>query len=341
MTLVLRRLALCLVSLSLGPAWGQSGTVNAICSTDQSWCEMAANEFQKATGIRVLQTRKPTGEALAQLRAEAANPKTDLWWGGTGDPFLQAAEVGLLEAYRPTYPDDLHGWSVRQYAMTQNRVGGFYTSAIGFGWNTELLKKKKLPAPQCWSDVIKPVYKGEIEISHPASSGTAYTILAGLVQLMGEDAAFEYLKALHKNVTQYTRSGTAQAPNVAKGEVAVGISFIFGFDGWRHNKYPVATTAPCEGTSYEIGGIALIKGTRNLDHAKRYYDFLMSPQGQAIGAKAGSFQTPANKTFKPDPRIPAMDSVRLIKYDFEKYGKAAERRRLLERWTREVESLPR
>ena len=88
-------------------------------------------------------------------------------------------------------------------------------------------------------------------------------------------------------------------------------------------------------------GIALIKGTRNLDHAKRYYDFLMSPQGQAIGAKAGSFQTPANKTFKPDPRIPAMDSVRLIKYDFEKYGRAAERRRLLERWTREVESLPR
>ncbi len=341
MAINLRALALSLASLSFSMAWGQSGSVNAICSTDQSWCEMAAAEFQKTTGIRVLQTRKPTGEALAQLRAEAANPKTDLWWGGTGDPFLQAAEVGLLEAYRPTYLDDLHGWSVRQYAMTQNRVGGFYTSAIGFGWNTELLKKKKLPVPQCWSDVIKPIYKGEIEISHPASSGTAYTILAGLVQLMGEDAAFEYLKALHKNITQYTRSGTAQAPNVAKGEVAVGISFIFGFDGWRHNKYPVAAAAPCEGTSYEIGGIALVKNARNLDNAKRYYDFLMSAQGQAIGAKAGSFQTPANKTFKPDPRIPSMDAVRLIKYDFEKYGKAAERRRLLDRWTREVESLPR
>jgi iron(III) transport system substrate-binding protein len=50
---------------------------------------------------------------------------------------------------------------------------------------------------------------------------------------------------------------------------------------------------------------------------------------------------PANKTFKPDPRIPPLDPVRLIKYDFEKYGKASERRRLVERWTREVESLPR
>ena len=330
-----------LSAVSASVAMAQSGTVSAICSTDQAWCELAASEFQKATGVRVLQTRKPTGEALAQLRAEAANPKTDLWWGGTGDPYLQAAEIGLLEAYRPAYINDLYAWSVRQYAMTQNRVGGFYTSAIGFGWNTELLKKKNLPEPKCWADVIKPIYKGEIEISHPASSGTAYTILAGLVQLMGEDPAFEYLKALHKNVTQYTRSGTAQAPSVAKGEVAVGISFIFGFDGWRYNKYPVATAAPCEGTSYEIGGIALLKGARNPELARRYYDWLMSPVGQQIGARANSLQSPANKTFKPDPRIPSVDNVRLVKYDFEKYGKAAERRRLLERWAREVESLPR
>jgi iron(III) transport system substrate-binding protein len=319
----------------------QQQTVNALCSTDQSWCELAAQEFTRATGVRVLQTRKATGEALAQLRAEAANPKTDLWWGGTGDPFLQAAEAGLLEPYRPAYLDQLHGWSVRQYALTQNMVGGFYTSAIGFGWNTEVLKRKKLHEPRCWADLIKPEYKGEIETSHPASSGTAYTILAGLVQQMGEEQAFDYMKKLHRNVTSYTRSGTAQAPNVAKGEVAVGVSFIFGFDMWRHNKYPVKAVAPCEGTSYEIGGIALVKNARNPAAAKRYYDWLMSAEGQAVGGRANSLQVPANKTFRPDSRIPLLDDVRLIKYDFEKYGKAAERRRLLDRWTREVESLPR
>ena len=76
-------------------------------------------------------------------------------------------------------------------------------------------------------------------------------------------------------------------------------------------------------------------------HIRRYYDWLMSPAGQSIGAKVNSLQSPANRTFTPDPRIPKMDSVRLIKYDFEKYGKAAERKRLLDRWQREVESLPR
>ena len=58
--------------------------------------------------------------------------------------------------------------------------------------------RKRLPEPKCWSDVIKPIYKGEVEISHPASRRYGYAILARLVQLMGEDAAFEYMKALHK-----------------------------------------------------------------------------------------------------------------------------------------------
>ena len=71
----------------------QAATVNAICSTDQSWCEMAAQAFTKATGVTVLQTRKATGEALAQIRAEAANPKTDIWWGGTGDPFYKRLKL--------------------------------------------------------------------------------------------------------------------------------------------------------------------------------------------------------------------------------------------------------
>jgi iron(III) transport system substrate-binding protein len=335
-------LALALLAAALHAPARAQGVVNAICSTDQSWCELAAQEFSRATGVRVLQTRKPTGEALAQLRAEAANPKTDLWWGGTGDPYYQAAEMGLLEPYRPGYLGDLHGWAVRQYAMSQNQVGGFYTSAIGFGWNEEVLKKKNLPAPKCWKDLLDPRYKGEIETSHPASSGTAYTILAGLVQLMGEDAAFDYLKKLHRNVTQYTRSGTAQARNVARGEVAIGVSFIFGFDNERlTNKFPVVAAAPCEGTPYEIGGIALVKGSRNPEAARRYYDWLMSPAGQQVGARANSLQVPANKTFRPDPRIPSLEGVRLIKYDFEKFGKAAERKRLVDRWTREVESLPR
>jgi hypothetical protein len=118
---IIAGLALCFGALG---AQAQ-GVVNAICSTDQSWCELAAQEFSRATGIRVLQTRKPTGEAFAQIRAEAANPKTDLWWGGTGDPFYQAAEAGLLDPYRPDYLDQfarLGGAAVRHEPEPRGRL---------------------------------------------------------------------------------------------------------------------------------------------------------------------------------------------------------------------------
>lgn len=315
--------------------------LNAYCSTDQAWCELAASEFTKATGIKVQQTRLPTGEALARIKAEAANPKVDIWWGGTGDPFLQAAEEKLLDAYRPTYLNQLHDWAVRQYDLSNNMVGGFYTSAIGFGWNTELMKKKNLPVPKCWMDLLDPKYKGEVEMANPGTSGGAYTIVAGLVQTFGEEKAFDYMKRLHKNITSYTRSSNAQGKSVARGEVAIGISFMFGFDDERYAGFPVQSGPACEGAGYEVGGIALVKGARNPAEAKRYYDWLMSAEGQATGGKAGSFQSPANKTFKPDARIPSMEGVKLVNYDFKKYGSSAERRRIIERWEREVNSQPR
>ena len=330
------------VSAGLFAAPSMAQQVNAYCSTNQSWCELAATEFSKATGIKVVQTHLGTGEALARLKAESANPKTDIWWGGTGDPFLAAAEEKLLDVYRPAYTMDLHDWSVRQYDMSGNAVGGIYTSFIGLGWNEDVLKKSNLPAPKCWADLADPKYKGHVEMANPGSSGGAYTIVASLIQIMGEDKAFDYMKRVHKNMTQYTKSSQAQAKNVARGEATIGISFLFGFDEERFAGFTsVKSVTPCEGTGYEVGGIALIKGSRNADNAKKYYDWLMSPVGQGIGAKANSLQNPANKTFKQDAKIPTMDGVKLINYDFKKYGASAERKRILERWEKEVNSLPR
>ncbi len=77
--------------IALLPSWAfaqvQTNQVNVICSTNQEWCDAAARGFSAVTGVKVMQTRKATGEALAQIKAEANNPKTDLWWGGTGDLF--------------------------------------------------------------------------------------------------------------------------------------------------------------------------------------------------------------------------------------------------------------
>src|ERR1044072_1366372 len=68
------------------------GNLTVYCSPQEEWCQLMVNEFQKATGITVAMTRKSSGQTFAHIKAEPANPKGDIWWAGTGDPPLQAAE---------------------------------------------------------------------------------------------------------------------------------------------------------------------------------------------------------------------------------------------------------
>src|SRR4030095_13633329 len=119
----------------------------------------------------------------AQVKAEASNPKGDIWWGGTGDPHLQAAEEGLTEEYKSPVLDQLHDWAKKQAEQSGYKTVGVYGGALGFGCNTELLAEESLAETKCWDDLIKPEYKGEVQIANPNSSGTAYTALATFVQM--------------------------------------------------------------------------------------------------------------------------------------------------------------
>jgi iron(III) transport system substrate-binding protein len=329
------------VLASLAGGASAQGTVNVICSVQADWCNMISTVYARTTGVKINLALKGSGEALAQLIAEKDNPKTDVWFGGTGDPHLQAAELGLSLEYRSPSLPQLYPWAQQQAQQSGYKTVGVYSGPLGFGYNTELLKKKKLDAPKSWVDLLKPAYKGDIQVANPASSGTAYTMIATLVQLMGEDKAFEYLKGLHKNVSQYTRSGTGPIKAVARGETAVSISFVHDAPQEKMQGFPVETVTPSEGTGAEIGSMSIIKGARNLDQAKKFYEWALTPQAQTFGAAAKQYQLPSNKATAVDANVPDFKKIKLIDYDYAKYGASAERRRLIARWEKDVNSLPR
>ena len=313
--------------------------LNVICPVQAEWCSLAATEFEKDTGIKVAMTLKGSGESFAQIAAERANPKLDLWFGGTGDPHLQAAEQGLTDEYRSPRLADLHPWAQRQAEQSKYRTVGLYLGILGIGYNTEFFAKRKLAPPACWRDLVKPEYKGEVQLANPNASGTAYTAIASLVQVMGEEDAYKYLKALHANVNQYPRSGVAPIKAAARGETGASISFIHDVVTEAQAGFPVKAVAPCEGTGYEIGSMSIVKGARNLDNARKFYDWVLTPKAQALAAQAKQFQLPSNVAAPVSPLSPKTADVKLINYDFAKYGTSAERKRLLERWDREVGSI--
>lgn len=314
--------------------------LNLYCTVQEEWCREMVTAFEKETAIKVNMSRKSSGELYAQVKAEASNPRGDVWWGGTGDPHLQAAEEGLTEEYTSPMNAQLQDWAIKQWEQSKKRTVGVYAGALGYGFNTQLIAKKGIPEPKCWADLLNPKLKDDVQVADPNSSGTSYTMLATVVQLMGEDKGFDYLKQLHKNINQYTKSGAAPAKATSLGETAVGIVFQHDMVTMVVDGGPVKVVAPCEGTGYEIGSMSIIKGAKNMDLAKKWYDWALTPAAQELGAKAKAYQVPSNKSAKAPPQAPDLKTIKLINYDFAKYGSSAERTRLLAKWDKEVKNLP-
>lgn len=310
------------------------------CSPQIEWCNLMVEAFEKETGIKVAMTRKSSGETFAQIKAESRNPKGDVWWGGTGDPHLQAAEEGLTQAYDSPMRGELQDWAINQSNSADGKTIGIYAGALGFGYNTEILEKNKLPVPKCWKDLTKPIYKGHVQMANPNSSGTAYTTLATMVQIFGEDGGFDFMKALHKNINTYTKSGSAPIKAAGRGENTIGIVFLHDVVTQTVSGFPIVAVAPCEGTGYEVGSMSIIKGARNLESAQKFYDFALGKAIQERAKEAKAYQVMSNKAAVPPKEAPKLEDIKLIDYDFKKYGSSAERKRLLAKWDDEVKSLP-
>jgi iron(III) transport system substrate-binding protein len=325
---------LALFLLAAVPAGARSLVV--YCSHDPDACELAAKSFQSETGIETSIVRKPTGEFYAQIRAERANPRADVWYGGTIDPFLQAAAEGLFVEYRSPRVADLQPWARRATERSGFKVAAIYRIIIGFGTSPTILTQKELVAPRCWSDLLAPAYGKEIELANPVTSGTGYTILATLVTLYGEDGAFDYLRKLSPNVVRYTQSGTAQGPSVAHGEVGVGISFVHEFVTQKLAGFEVTIAIPCEGTGDALGGMAILSGAPHPEEARAFYDWALTKPAQELANRTRNLLVPANARAEIRAEAAAFANVKTLDVDPAKFGNPELRKRLLARWQKEI-----
>ena len=295
---------------------------------DTNEAKIYIRAFEEESGIQVHWVRLSAGEVLVRIRSERARPQVALWFGGPSPEFIVAKREGLLAPYAPRMDfdpppgtfDEAHYWT------------GFYFGAIGFASNTEILGRKGISPPISWHDLLTPQFKGEISMAYAYTSGTANTLLAAIVQMMGEDAGFDYIAELNRNVHHYNRSGSACVTQVGFGEVAVGIAFSHDIVKKGPAKgYPVVLSFPKEGTGFEIGAMALVKGGPNQIAAKRFIDWALSVRAQNLMQKW--FRTPLNPNAEVAEGAVTADKVKLIQFD--SIWAANHRQRLVERW-REV-----
>ncbi|MDO5055478.1 MAG: ABC transporter substrate-binding protein [Pasteurella oralis] len=329
--------ALLSAGLMSSPALAK-GRLVVYCSATNEMCEAEIKAFGEKHDVKTSFIRNGSGSTFAKIEAEKNNPQADVWYGGTFDPQSQAGELGLLHAYRSPNVDQIVPRFQDPAKIKGNYTSAIYMGILGFGVNTERLKKLGInEVPKCWKDLTDPHLKNEIQIADPQSSGTAYTAIATFVQLWGEDAAFDYFKQLHPNISQYTKSGITPSNNTARGETTIGIGFLHDYALQKQQGAPIEMIVPCEGTGYELGGVSILKGSRNLENAKLFVDWVLSKEGQELAwQKGNSLQILTNTTAQQSPTAFDPTTLNLINYDFEKYGAADERKRLISKWVENI-----
>lgn len=299
---------------SPGTAAADAGKVVVACGATEEWCAAMTAAFTTATGVKSEFVRLSSGEALARIKAGEADPEFDVWHGGPADGYAAAAASGLLEDYvspnAAAIPD--------RYKDRDGTWTGVYVGVLGFCGNTKVLGEKRLPMPESWEGLLDPALRQNVGIAHPSTSGTAYTALWTQVARHGGagDEALAYMKRLHPNVLQYSKSGAAPAQQAARGEIGVGIVFSHDCVATMEQGFTdLQVTFPAEGTGYEVGGVALVKGAHNPVSAKKYIGWALTPAAQEIGPSVRSYQAPTHPNAKRSPKTADLATVKMVDYD--------------------------
>ena len=259
-------------------------------------------EFQKQNpGIKVELISGGSGELLTRLTAEKARPRADVLVGPDADNF--DAYLDLFESYKSK--ED--GAFPRSAVGPDNKYYGFSTNFQAFIVNTKMMPADT--APQSWSDLVKPEYKGKVVMANPAQSGSAYSQMQQILQLYNWDTMDKII-----GVVTFVTSSRLAYQNVAKGEIPVGLTSEFNIVASQAEGLPVVAVYPKDGTALINDASGIIKGGPNADNAKKFLDFVNSKAAHQMIVAIDKRRS-AREDVAPPAGLPDAKTLKTFPYD--------------------------
>ena len=286
--------------------------------------------FTKKTGIPVSYLRATTGELVNRVIAEKESPQADILLGGATAYHIKADEAGALQEYESPLAAN-----IPSYAKSDNNTWtGFCVLTLGIGVNQARFDSKypgkKLPAT--WEDLLDKDFKGEIVMTNPVASSTAYLFLQNQLQRLGWDAGWEYLLGLSELVGQFPDSGSAPPKLIGTGEYTVGIAYLHALAKYKSQGFDITLVSPPQSVG-DVDCVAILKNTKHLDAAKKFVDFMLSTEAQELMSSI-DFTVPVNPEAKPADGCIPLSEINLI--DFDAGLAASQKDEALAKWSKNV-----
>ncbi|MDU0206268.1 extracellular solute-binding protein [Paenibacillus sp. MAH-34] len=212
-------------------------------------------------------------QIMERVRGEKANPQADFWWGGTQSSLMTAADEGLLESFKPSFGDSIPAL----YKDAKDRWYGEMLLPEVIMYNSKALKKED--APQDWDDLLDAKYKGKIIIRGVLASGTMRTIYSAMVFKEGgatdPKKGYDWLKKLDANTKEYAQDPTNLYLKLAREEGTLSLWNMQDIMIQKElQKQPFDFIYPKSGAPILVDGVGIVKGAKNMDAAKKFYEFL-------------------------------------------------------------------
>lgn len=326
------RFTLALVALAAAGSCGRSGPsaengsssqggpreVVVYSSTDKEFSELVFDAYRKKTGVRVLPVydteETKTAGLTARLVAEAARPKADVFWSSDTSRAVALLDRGVIAPYDSPSAADIPA----RYKDSQHRWTGFGARIRVILYNVDLVKPDRVPRSVV--DFTKPEWRGRFAIPNP-HFGTMSFHAAALYLRWGPDRATAFFRTLKENGAVLAAGNADVTARVGDGKIDAGIVDEDDAIVAIREKKPVALVVPDQeegglGTPVMPNTAMLIAGAPHPDEARRFLDFLVSPEAERILAECAASQIPLHPGVPGPAAIPPLQEIRVLDVDY-------------------------
>ncbi len=257
-------------------------TISVITSFPKELTEAYKKAYEaKYPNDKVEILNKNTSAGIAYVREQSAGSRPEIFWASAPDAFEVLASAKLLQKVdggNPNIPAKVGSYPIND---PEGLYLGQALAGYGIMWNTRYTKANKLPDPKEWADLMAPIYFGHVATSSPSRSGTTHLTVETILQGEGWEKGWNQMLRIAGNCAAVTERSFGVPDGVSNGQFGVGLVIDFFGLAAKNSGFPVEFVYPSV-TAIVPANIALINGAKNAEAGKRFIQFTLSEEGQAL-----------------------------------------------------------